>query len=296
MIRALDDVPAGIARRPGRIWNVLARSLGEQGAAGRTALAWRWALTGSCPSPVTLTAPTGGPPDRGAMLAEAAAVAELAGDGADRGGQVLHARFVLQWLAGDLEALPLWNAGPQDAHVSDGAGYAPARAEIEDAYEWALAARLRYPYPGAPAPDGAWVGFGWAFGAMQLLGWACGEAEKGPLAGTRVAGRPTLYQVSLDVRRAMTALLHAREDRQPTAIGRLEAVIETFLWLAGWNPLPPTDRHGHAAFEDCPERETPCCCGDASGECLRGRCPACWRASCGGDSAESVPAADSGGG
>ena len=128
MIQALDDVPAGIAQRPGRIWNVLARSLGEQGAAGRTALAWRWALTGSCPSPVTLTAAAGGPPDRGAILAEAAAAAELAGDGADRGGQVLHARFVLQWLAGDLEALPLWNAGPQDAHVSDGAGYAPARA------------------------------------------------------------------------------------------------------------------------------------------------------------------------
>ena len=107
MIQALDNVPAGIARRPGRIWNVLARSLGEQGAAGRTALAWRWALTGSCPSPVTLTAAAVSPPDRGAILAEAAAAAELAGDGADPGGQVMHARFVLQWLAGDLEALPL---------------------------------------------------------------------------------------------------------------------------------------------------------------------------------------------
>ena len=125
---------------------------------------------------------------------------------------------------------------------------------------------------------------------MQLLGWTCGETDEGPLAGTRAPGRPSLYQVSLDVRRAMTALLHAREDRQPTAIGRLEAIIETFLWLAGWNPLPPVDRHGHAAFEDCPERETPCC-PDAAG-----RCPACWRVSCGDDSAGSVPVADSGAG
>ena len=206
MIQVLDCVPEGIVQRPGRIWNVFARSLGEQGASGRTALAWRWALTGSCPSPVTLSAPAGGLPDRGEILAEAGAVAELGGDGSDPGGQVMHARFVLQWLAGDLEALPLWNVGPQNPHVTDGADYARARAEIEEAYGWTLAARLRYPWPGESAPDGAWLGFGWAFGAMQLLAWACGEAEEGPVSGMRVAGRPSLYQVSLDVRRAMTAL------------------------------------------------------------------------------------------
>src|SRR5712691_7400466 len=124
MIQLLDALPDGIAQRPGRIWNVLARSLGEQGTAGRTALAWRWALTGSCPSPVTLSAPAGSPPDRAGILAEAAAAAELAGDGADPGGQVLHARFVLRWLAGDLDAVPLWNAGPADPQVTDGAGFA----------------------------------------------------------------------------------------------------------------------------------------------------------------------------
>jgi len=295
MIQLLDAVPDGIAQRPGRIWNVLARSLGEQGAAGRTALAWRWALTGSCPSPVTLSTHAGGPPGRAGILAEAAAAAELAGAGADPGGQVLHARFVLRWLAGDLDAVPLWNAGPPDPQVTDGAGFARSRAEIEEAYGWTFAARLRYPWPGESAPDGAWLGFGWAFGAMQLLAWVCGEAGEGPVSGTRVAGRPTLYQVSLDTRRAMTALLHAREEGQPTGTGRLEAVIESFLWLAGWNRLPPVDRHGHGAFEDCSEREVPCRCGEA-GECLRGQCPACRRVSCADDSAESFPAADVGGG
>ncbi len=62
-------------------------------------------------------------------------------------------------------------------------------------------------------------------------------------------------------------------------IGRLEAVIETYLWLAGWNQLPPVDRHGHGAFEDCPEREAPCGC-DAAASCLRGECAACWRVAC----------------
>jgi len=295
LLQVLDDVPDGIAQRPGRIWNVLARSLGEQGAAGRTALAWRWALTGSCPSPVTLSAPAGSPPGRGQILAEASAAAELAGDGTDPGEQVLHARFVLRWLARDLDALPLWNAGPPDPRVTDGAAYARTRAEIEEAYDWALAGRLRYPWPRASAADGPWLGFGWAFGAMQLLAWACGEAGEGPLDGTRVAGRPSLYQVSLDVCRAMSSLVHAREDGQPTGAGRLEAMMETFLWLAGWNRLPPVDRHGHGTFEDCPERETPCCCGDAGG-CLRGRCPACWRVSCADDNEESVPAADVGSG
>src|SRR6266581_3865303 len=94
MIQVLDALPGAIVQRPGRIWNVLARSLGEQGASGRTALAWRWALTGSCPSPVTLSPPAGTPPDRGEILAEAAAEAELAGDRSDPGGQVMHTRFV----------------------------------------------------------------------------------------------------------------------------------------------------------------------------------------------------------
>ena len=279
MIQVLNELPDSIVQRPGRIWNVLARSLGEQGASGRTALAWRWALTGACPSPVTLSPPAGRPQGGSELLAEAGAAAELASGGADPAGQVMHARFVLQWLAGELDGLPLWNGGPQNPHVTDGAPYAHARAEIEEVYGWALAARLRYPWPGESAPDGAWRGFGWAFGAMQVLAWACGEAGEGPLSRMRVAGRPSLYQISLDTRRAMTALLHARQDGQPTGTGRLEAIMETFLWLAGWNPLPPVDRHGHGAFEDCPEREALCIC-DAAGRCLREECAACWRVAC----------------
>ena len=280
ILQLLDDLPQSVAQRPGRIWNVFARSLGEQGADGRTALAWRWGLTGAWPSPVTLSPPDGRPPGRSELLAEAEAPAELGRPGTDPGGQVMHARFVLQWLAGQLDALPLWNGGPENQHVNDGAEYPHTRAEIEEVHDWALLARLRYTWPGESAPDLASLGFGWALGAAQLLAWACGEAAEGPLSSTRVTGRPTLYQVSLDVRRAMTGLIHAREeDGQPAGVGRMEAIMETFLWLAGWNPLPPVDRHGHGAFEDCQEREAPCGC-DAAGCCLQGGCAACWRVPC----------------
>jgi hypothetical protein len=74
----LDDLPDAVTQRPGRVWNVLARSLGEQGGTGRTALAWRWALTGTCPSPVTLSRPVGTLPGRSELLAEADALGELA--------------------------------------------------------------------------------------------------------------------------------------------------------------------------------------------------------------------------
>ena len=70
-LQVLDGLPEAVTRSPAQLWSVLARSLGEQGADGRTALAWRWALTGTCPSPVTLSVPGGRPPDRGEILAEA---------------------------------------------------------------------------------------------------------------------------------------------------------------------------------------------------------------------------------
>jgi len=88
--------------------SVFARSLAEQGASSRTGLAWRWALTGTCPSPVTLSQPPGRPRTNAELLAEANAEAELATSGADPGGDVMQARFVLRWLAGDIDALPLW--------------------------------------------------------------------------------------------------------------------------------------------------------------------------------------------
>src|SRR5690242_11691714 len=93
IVQLLDHLPEAIVQRSGRVWNVFARSLGEQGADGRTALAWRWALTGACPSPVTLGTPLGRPPNRDELLTEASAAGELSAPGSEPGGQVMHARL-----------------------------------------------------------------------------------------------------------------------------------------------------------------------------------------------------------
>lgn len=279
IVLSLDQPPVAIARPAGLLWSVFARSLGELGAQSRTALAWRWALTGECTSPVTLTTPLSWPPSRAELLAEAEAPAELTRR-ADPGGEVMQARFVLRWLAGEIEALPLWNGGPEKLYVTDGAEYPHRRAEIDEVYSWALLAEFRYPWSAEPdRADDERLAFGWTRGVLDLLTWVCGEASEGPLSGQRSAGRPTLYEVSLDVSRAMTGVIRAREAGDLVRARRRESLMETFLWLAGWNPLPPVDRHGHGAFEDCPEREVPCGCRDA-GRCLRGDCAACWRFAC----------------
>jgi hypothetical protein len=246
ILQLLDDLPEAASRAPDRLWSVFARSLGEQGAAGRTALAWRWALTGGCPSPVTLTNPADRVPGRRELLAEAEASAELASAGADPGGQVLHGRLVLRWLAGDIDALPLWNADPDDVHACDGAAYAHSRERIDEVYFWGLLAKQRYPWREKATPAAQRLAFGWACGVMDLMSWVCGEAAEGPLSGARSSGRPTLYEASLDACRGMTGVAMARDAGDLTLARRREAVMETFLWLAGWNPAPPVDDHGRA--------------------------------------------------
>jgi hypothetical protein len=246
ILQVLDQLPESVTRSPAQVWSVLARSLGEQGADGRTALAWRWVLTGACPSPVILTSALDRPPVGPEILAEAETQAELTKQAIDPGGQVMQARFVLQWLTGHIEALPLWNGGPSDLHVSGGAPYPHPWAEIEDMYSRALLAEERHPWCGASAPVADRMAFGWVRGAVDLLAWVCGETSEGLLTGKRVSGRPTLYGVSQDVCRGMTGLLQARKASDLMKVSRMESLMEGFLWLTGWNrgPLLLTTRSG----------------------------------------------------
>ena len=240
------------------MWSVLARSLGEQGADGRTALAWRWVLTGACPSPVTLTSAQIGHQIRAEILAEAEAQAELTQQTIDPGGQVMQARFVLQWLTGEIDALAAlerWPARPSTSPTAP--PYPHPRAEIEEMYSWALLAEERHPWCDASAPVADRMAFGWARGAIDLLAWVCGETTEGPLTGKRVSGRPTLYEVSLDACRGMTGIRLAREANDPMRASRMESLMEVFMWLTGWNSMAPVDRHGYGTLEAWAERHAP---------------------------------------
>lgn len=68
-----DSLPHAIARSREHVEAVLAQSLLETGESGRAALAWAWALSGTRPSPVTLSPSLGRPPSREEVTAEAAA-------------------------------------------------------------------------------------------------------------------------------------------------------------------------------------------------------------------------------
>jgi len=174
--------------------------------------------------------------------------------------------------------------------MTDGAAYPHDRARIEEVYFWAQLAKYRSPRPEEAAGAADRRACAGALGASELLAWACGEASEGPLSGRRVFGRPALREVSLDACRGMTGIDLARDAGDSFRAGRLESLMETFLWLAGWNALPSVDRHGHAGLEDCPERDAPCGC-DAAGRCLRGECPACCRVVCVHGFGEELPAA-----
>src|ERR1022692_4213263 len=104
-------MPHAIARSRQLVDAVLAQSLAEVGPDGRAALAWEWALTGTRPSPVTLSLPAGHPPSRDEIVAEATAEPEgstaqpgIPSDYCDQFGE---ARRILTWLARESDETPV---------------------------------------------------------------------------------------------------------------------------------------------------------------------------------------------
>lgn len=65
-----DPLPEAIVRPRQHVQAVCTQSLLEMGTCGRTALAWEWALTGTRPSPVSLSSALGRPPARDQILYE----------------------------------------------------------------------------------------------------------------------------------------------------------------------------------------------------------------------------------
>src|ERR1022692_1996479 len=106
-----EQMPSAIARSRQLVVAVLAQSLTEVGTDGRAALAWEWALTGTRPSPVTLSLPVGRPPSRDEIVAEATAKPEGStaqpGVSSDYCDQLGEARRILAWLAGNSDEIPV---------------------------------------------------------------------------------------------------------------------------------------------------------------------------------------------
>src|ERR1022692_3352959 len=106
-----DQLPPAIVRLRQLVEAVLAQSLLEMGDQSRAALAWNWALTGTRPSPITLSLPIGHPPTQAETLAEASAPPEGStappGVPADYCDQLAEARHILAWLTGHTDEIPL---------------------------------------------------------------------------------------------------------------------------------------------------------------------------------------------
>ena len=160
-IRVPNPLPAAISRPRQHVESVLAQSLVETGRDGRAALAWAWALTGTRPSPVTLSLAPGRPPSREEMLAEADADPEgstaAPGVPTDYCDQIGEARRILAWLSGVSDDIPL-DDEQRGRFIGARDDYARTDAEIRQVRD--AAARCLAGSGSSDLMDPAWVGSG----------------------------------------------------------------------------------------------------------------------------------------
>jgi hypothetical protein len=258
-----------ITRPRAHVAAVLAQSLREVGPAGRAALAWTWALTGSRPSPITLSLAPGCPPSRAEILAEAAAEPEGStappGVPADFRDQLRETRAVLSWLAGASDAIPVDDDG-RGRLIGARGDYARTDEDIrllrERAQLGLKTADLPEPLPSAAARhpwrwSQDWMNASWLHGVADLLGWALGEGAASPL-GRPVPGPPSRYELTCEAAAADDVVLQGRPgglrvdpDRYPPPqYGEgLQAAVR---WLRGEATAAPVDAVGRGPYQRQP--------------------------------------------
>jgi hypothetical protein len=265
-----EHVPPAITRPRQLIEAVLNQSLLEMGNDGRTALAWDWALTGTRPSPVTLSLPAGLPPSRGEILAEASAPAEGStappGVPSDYYDELGEARRVLSWLAGTTDGIPVDDEnrgrfiGARDDYARTDAEIRQVRANADHGLD------VRdLPVPVDPAQTGTpwqwdtgWMNAAWLRGVRDLLDWVLGKRAASPLCG-RPVDRPTVYDLTYEDSAADDMILQGRPGGIPVDPATYpppqygEAIQATIRWLRGEITIPPVDHHGCGAYAACPE-------------------------------------------
>ena len=265
-----DPLPPAITRPRHLVEAVLVQSLDEMGTEGRAALAWDWALTGTRPSPVTLSLPVGHPPSRSEILAEAGADPEGStappGVPADFCDQLGEARHILAWLAGSTDEIPVDDEyrgrfiGARDDYartdedirqVRDNARRGLHAFDLPEQMDSAIA---RNPWRW----DANWMNAAWLRGVRDLLDWVLGERPASPLCG-RTVGLPTAYDLTYEDGAADDVVLQGRpaglpvdpDAQPPPQYG--EGIQAAIRWLRGQSTTPPVDQHGCGAYAPCPD-------------------------------------------
>jgi len=264
-VRNPEQLPPAIVRSRQLIQAVLAQSLLETGDQGCAALAWDWALTGTRPSPVTLSLPLGHPPSRAEIHAEASAPPEGStappGVPADYCDQLSEARHVLTWLAGDTDEIPV-DDDNRGRFIGARDDYARTDAHIRQVRDQARRALDAFDLPEPMDPDdamnpwrwpAAWMNAAWLRGVHDLLDWVLGDRPAAPLSAQTIR-LPSLYDLTYEEAAADDVVQQGRPGGEPVDPARHpppeygEAVQAVIRWLRGQTTTPPIDHHGHSPY------------------------------------------------
>jgi hypothetical protein len=245
-----NPLPSAVTRPRQHVEAVLAQSQFETGGQGRAALAWTWALTGTRPSPVTLSAANGSPPTRDEITAEASASPESStappGVPTDFCDQLREARQILRWLIGDTDEIPVDDdnrgrfIGARDDYARTDEQIRQVRDHVRQDLE-----KLDLPDPMEPADarnpwrwSASWMHAAWLHGVRDLLGWVLGDRPTSPF-GQQVAGLPTIHDLEYEDLQADEVASQGRRGGvvvdpnayPPPQYG--EAIQASIRWLRG---------------------------------------------------------------
>jgi hypothetical protein len=245
-----EQLSSAIARPRHHVEAVLAQSLHEVGPDGRVALAWQWALTGTRPSPITLSLAPGRPPSGDEILAEA--VAEPEGSIAPPGvpsdfcDQFQETRAILAWLVGGTDEVPVDD--DNRGRIIGGRGdYARTDEAIRQVLHHALLGLKPFDLPEPMSPsdaehpwcrDATWMNAAWMRGVRDILTWVLGETPASPLC-QRTVGLPTTYDLTYEESAAADVVLQGRPGGIPVDPAAYpppqygEGVQATISWLRG---------------------------------------------------------------
>ena len=263
-----DPLPSAIARPRQHVEAVLAQSLAETGEAGRAALAWHWALTGTSPSPVTLSLAPGHPPARQDILTEADADPEISsvppGVPTDFIDQLGECRRILRWLVGDSDKIPA-DCENRGQLIGARGDYAHTDREIRHVRELAQRGLDACELPDAIYPTNArshWqqnpgrMNAAWLNGVRDLIDWVLGDRDVSPLSG-RTLTKPLLQELDLEDEAAEEIAHQGRTRGTPVEVSVSlrqygEGAQAAIHWLRGETTAIPIRPYGDSGEEVIP--------------------------------------------